>query len=203
MPLDGYRRVCARIAGVLLVLAAVPSAGGRLFSVASDAVRIGWIYALCSFTASVMLMLALAFLGVRVFSAEEEKWPAACITAAVALLLRAGAVVWQILQTEITWKTQIPTLVILGFSTVWLCLLATLSAGVCDFPGIFRLLLPLLPGAVFLAGFLFGLVPFLASLGKTDGFSLAAAGDALRLLCLLLCGAAAVLVGITCREDCD
>lgn len=61
MPLDGYRRVCARIAGVLLVLAAVPSAGGRLLSVASDAVRHGWVYALCSFGAAVALMLALAF----------------------------------------------------------------------------------------------------------------------------------------------
>lgn len=208
MPLDGYRRVCARIAGVLLVLAAVPSAGGRLFSVASDAVRHGWGYALCSFGVAVALMLALVFLGICVFSAEEERWPPACLTVAVVLLLRLGAVVWTVCNAKQTWNAQLPFLLLLGFSVVWMCLLAALTAGVWDFPGVFRLLLPMLPGTFFLICFLFALFPFLGTLGGLSAFDvipglrLAVAGDGLRLFCLLLCGVASVLVGVTCGEDC-
>ncbi len=208
MPLDGYRRVCARIAGVLLVLAAVPSAGGRLFSVASDAVRHGGVYALCSFGVAVALMLALVYLGVCVFSTAEERWPAACLTVAAVLLLRLGVAVWAVCKAKETWNAQLPFLLLLGFSIVWMCLLAALTAGVWDFPGVFRFLLPLLPGAAFLTCFGFALLPFLGKIGGLSasdvapGLRLAAAGDGLRLFCLLLCGAASVLTGVACGEDC-
>jgi len=208
MPLMGYRRVCARVAGVLLVLAAIPSAGDRLFSVASDAARYGLAYALCGFAVSVLVMLALVFLGVRVFSTEEERWPAACIVCAVVLLMRIGMTIWTVSVTDGLWRDQLSALLLPGFSVLWLALMATLHSGFWDFPRVFRPFLPTVPAVVFSVCLGLDIPPFvrmLRALSAADvpvGARLTAAGSGLHLVCLLLCGTAAVLVGFVSLEDC-
>lgn len=210
MTMSKYRRVCARVAGVLLILGGVPSAGGQLFSVASAAVLYGLPYALCLFATAVLKIVALLYLGWQLVTLAEERWAAGFICYAVAMLAGVGRMAWQMAIAEEPFSLfgGIVFFVRLLLPLLWGLMLATLFGGIWDFPRIFRWLLPILPGAFAAVSLAADAVSCLQSwraisaLGPTPDAYLYFAGTGLQLFYLLCAGTAFVLVGVVGREEC-